>query len=303
MLWIASSCRWPRVHNAALATGLCILGLSLGEAARSGDAAAGPCAGPDLARYTARSFATEEGTRRRCALLQDIERDDTPVPPALRDKILHELTNRFSVEIDFTGVVRLPRRSVDYLLKYMPETAALVSLYSGKEYAATQVDGAPRPERFFVTDNDTFAASFTYLRSGTSPELSEYLFFEDGRAKVLFWTVWGNSFIHYDLERAGGGSSRYDIRIHVFTQSRLLRAILKSGLFRHFARSMFKDILKDVETAVHEFAEDDSAEETLPPYFVLGLKDALNPGPDELRRPGASPHDSSSLLHRSGQAD
>lgn len=296
MSCIDSASRWSRIQHTALAVGLCILGLPVSEPAHSGDSQVGVCPVPGLARYSSRSFATEQGVRRRCALLQNIERDGTPLPSNLRGKILHELTNRYAVEINFIGVVGVSHRVVDYLLRYMPETAALVSVYSGKEYAATQVDGAPGPRRFFVTDNDAFAASFTYLRSNTSRDLSEYVFFENGRAEVLLWTVWGNSFIHYDLEPATVESSRYDIRIQVFTESRLLRAILRSGLFRRYARSMFKDILDDVESAVHGFAGDPAPNDALPPYFVTGLRNALHPKPSEFRPPGPSPHDSSSVF-------
>ena len=296
MFWIDSASRWSRIRHTALAVGLCVLGLSVSEPARSGVSQPGACPVPGLARYSSRSVATEQGVRRRCALLQNIERDGTPLPPNLRGKILHELTNRFAVELDFTGVVGVSHRAADYLLRYMPETAALVSVYSGKEYAATQVEGSPGPRRFFVTGNDAFAASFTYLRSSTSRALSEYVFFETGRAKVLLWTVWGNSFIHYDLEPASVESSRYDIRIHVFTESRILRAVLSSGLFRHYARSMFKNILDDVESAVHGFAGDSAPDEALPPYFVTGLRNALHPKPRDSRTPGSSPHDSSSLF-------
>lgn len=265
------------IHRAALAIGLCILGMPAGTFAQSDAAQAAACPGPGLSRYASRSYATETGVRRRCSLLRDIERGGALASPALRQQVLKELSHRYAVEIDFTGVVGLPRQVVDYLLEYMPETAFLVSTYSGKEYAATQVDGAEGPERFFVTDNDSFAAGFTYLLSHTPSDASEYIFFESGRAKVLLWSVWGNSFVRYDLRREGDKASRYDIKIQVFTESRLLRAVLGSGLFRYFARSMFDDVLSDIESAMHEFAADSSPGELLPPYFVTALKKRLQP--------------------------
>lgn len=231
---------------------------------------------PELSRYASRSYATEGGIRRRCSLLRNIERDKELAPPGLREQVIEELSNRFAVEIEFTGGVGLPPRVVDYLLEYMPETAALVSAYSGKEYTATQVEANGGPGRFFVTDNDTFAAGFTYLLTRTSSDASEYMFFENGRATVLFWSVWGNSFVHYELHGDGENASRYDITIHVFTDSRLLRVILGSGLFRHFARSMFRDVLADIENAVHDFAVDTEPAELLPPYFVTALKRRLH---------------------------
>ena len=212
-------------------------------------------------------------------MLADIERGGEPLPADLRARVLKELVNRYAVEIDFAGAVDLPRRAVDYLLGHMPEAADLARTYSHKEYTATQSDPPQGPREFFVTDNRTFAADFTYLMSRKSPGVSEHMFLESGRTKVLFWTVWGNAFVHYELREDGGQASRYDMNIHVFTNSRLLRVLLGSGLFRHFAKSMLEDVVQDVESAVHEFDADSNPDRILPPYFVEDLKRGLRTEP------------------------
>jgi hypothetical protein len=254
-------------------------GVSVGEAAEPDNAGGGTCRNPALARYASQPYATASGIRRRCRLLEDIERHAQPLPAELRERVSRELANRYAVEVDFAGAVDIPRRAVDYLLQHMPEAADLTRMYSRKEYTATQSDPPYGPGRFFVTDNSSFAADFTYLLSSRSAAVSEYMFFETGRAKVLFWMVWGNSFIHYELRQDGDEASRYDIRIHVFTESRLLRVLLGSGLFHHFASLMFKDVVRDVESAVHRFDADPRSGEILPPYFVQGLKTALHAEP------------------------
>jgi hypothetical protein len=251
-----------------------VLGLLVNEAAVS-RTAADAC--PGLSPYTNRSHATEKGARQRCSLLENIERDGDIAPKELRENVVKELANRFAVEIEFSGEVGLPRRAVDYLLENMPETAVLVSAYSGKDYRATQTDTPQWPEQFFVTNNDTFAASFTYLYSRPTTGVSEHMFFESGFAKVFFWRVWGNSFIHYRLRPAGESSARYDFTVYVFTDSRLLRVVLESGPFRYFAHRMFKSILEDIQATVREFAIDPEPAEVLPPYYVSGLKMRLRP--------------------------
>lgn len=273
---------------------LLILGLPLGEPAHSRvgqevgqkigqeigqeiDPEAG-CAG--LSRYTSQSYATDKGASRRCDLLTAIEHDGESLPGALRVRVLNELSNRFMLRIDFSGHVGLSRQAVDYLLDNMPEAAALVSAYSNKDYRATETDAPGYRDRFFVTNNETFAARFTYLATRPHPDASEHIFFESGFAKVLFWRVWGNSFIHYHLREIDEASSRYDIEVHVFTDSRLLRSVLSSSPFRYFATSMFDGILGDIEAAVQAFATDSNPGDTLPPYFVMGLKKRLQDSSD-----------------------
>jgi len=234
-----------------------------------------PCGAPGLEGYLSKEYATENGVRRRCDLLRRMADGMEPLPGSVLDTIRSELARRFAVTIDFTGSVELPGRVVDYLLENMPETAALVTAYTGKEYRATQVDATPGPAGFFVTDNKSFAADFTYLRSRVSNQVSQHMLLESGYAKVIFWRVWGSSFISYELDKSDASNPRYDIRVEVFTNSRLLRAVLKSGLFRYFAGNMFDDILNDIQSGVRAFAEDPDAERTLPPYFVSGLRDRL----------------------------
>lgn len=272
--------RPPVTRLALSAAGMFIFGLITSQ---SGQAAApgGDCPGLDL--YTSQPYATDKGQRRRCELLQEIESRGRVASQPLREKLLEELANRFAIELDFSGDVALPGRVVDYLLDNMPETAALVSAYSDKEYRATQTDAPPGPESFFVTNSRSFAAHFTFLSSRRLPGISEHIFFESGHADVLFWRVWGNSFVRYSLRKIGGDSARYDIKIHVFTDSRLLRTVLRSRLFAYFANRMFKSILSDIESAVHRFADDSSPGEHLPAYFVAGLKTRLEPGSSPLR--------------------
>jgi len=258
---------------------LFILGLPVSEPVHSRVGQAPGCPGPDLHGYISQSYATDRGATRRCGLLADIERYGALEPGDLRVQILDELSKRFAIRIEFKGEVGLPRRAVDYLLHNMPEAAALVSVYSGKDYRATETNIARSRDRFFVTNNDTFAARFTFLRSREGPHDSEHMFFESGFAKVLFWRVWGNSFIDYRLSGTGASTSRYDIDVHVFTGSRLLRTVLNTGLFRYFAQSMFDGILDDIESAVGEFSADSNPGESLPPYFVMGLKNRLQPAP------------------------
>lgn len=265
--------RRPGIRHCTSAAGVLILGLIVNGAVHSGTTPGGGC--PGLAQYTAKPYATAKGERRRCDLLREIEGDGEVASEPLRARVLQELANRFAVEMDFTGSVALPGRAVDYLLENMPETAALVSAYADKEYQATQTDGTPGPKSFFVTNGASFAARFTFLSSRTSPDVSEHMFFESGHADVLFWRVWGSSFVRYHLHKDGDKSARYDIRVHVFTDSRLLRAVLGSRLFRYFADRMFKGILNDIESAVRRFAGDSDPREQLPSYFVTGLNARL----------------------------
>ena len=251
------------------------LALSSSNAAFSHVGRFGACPESSLIPYTALPFATERGIGRRCSLLRLIEDRGQPIPDPLRGQVLKELTNRYAIEIDYTGVVSLPGDVIDYLLENIRETAMLVSFYSGNEYQATQIDPWHGSRKFVATNNDTFFAGFTYLYSGTSLDSSEHMFFESGYARVLFWRIWGNSLIRYTLHKNGDGTSSYDIRVFVFTESRLLRAILSSRLFLRFSREMFEDILRDIESATHRFSVAPNPEDHLPARFARELKTRL----------------------------
>lgn len=241
----------------------------------------GVCIGVE--RYIAQSYATERGTHRRCDLLARIENPAGIASHPMHERVREELANRYAVDIRFTGSVALPGRAIDYLLENITETAALVSAYTNKDYMATQADATPGPKSFFVTNSDSFAADFTYLSSRVSPVISEHLFFESGNARVLLWRIWGNAFVHYHLDKnVHEDDAAYDITVHVFTNSRMLRTILKSGLFQYFADRMFKGILEDVESAVRRFAADANPGEHLPHYYVSGLRSRLDPQPEAL---------------------
>ncbi len=263
----------------AVAAAAVLLSIALAAAGsiRADTPVDGVCA--ELGRYTSKPYATRKGLQRRCDLLKEMSNDGRLDPPSLREKVLDELSNRFAVEMDFDGVVALPGRVVDYLLENMPETAALVSHYTGKEYQATQSGSVPGPASFFVTNTTSFAADFVFLVSRETPTASEHVFFESGHARVLLWRIWGNAFVHYNLQKNGDENARYDIAVHVFTNSRLLRTILGSGLFRYFADRMFRGILGDIESAVAAFVDDPDPGIHLPPYFVTGLKSSLEQGP------------------------
>lgn len=255
------------------AAGLFVVCLAAGGSTHSAAVRGDGCR--DLGHYTSQSYATEEGLERRCSLLREVETRGRLTPTSLRERLLEELSNRFAVELDFSGEVELSGWVVDYLLENMPETAALVSTYTDNEYRATQADETPGPASFFVTNTTSFAADFIYLSSLTTPSISRHMFFESGHARVLLWRVWGNSIVRYNLRKRGPDNARYDIRIHVFTDSRVLRTVLESGLFRYFADRMFRGILGDIETAVRRFTDDANPREHLPPYFVTGLNARL----------------------------
>lgn len=264
----------PRTRSrlAAPAAGLFVIGLIAHGTVQAADVPDG-CSG--LTAYLSKPYATDKGARRRCELLREIESEDALASHPLRERMLKELSNRYRVRMKFSGDVDLPGRAVDYLLENMPETAALVSAYTNEDYRATQADATPGPKSFFVTNNDSFAAEFTFLFSRISPAASRHMFFESGHARVLLWKIWGNSFVRYGLVKSGDESADYDIEIHVFTSSRVLRTVLGSGLFGYFAERMFNGILSDIESAVHRFAEDPNPGEHLPPYFAAGLTNRL----------------------------
>lgn len=270
---MTSSGPWTVARSIMPAAVLLSVALAAAGSVRADTPVDGVCTG--LARYTSKPYATDKGLQRRCALLEVMSSGGRLDAPSLREKILGELSNRFAVEMDFDGAVALPGRAVDYLLENMPETAALVSRYTGKEYQATQSGSVPGPESFFVTNTTSFAADFVFLVSRETPTASEHVFFESGHARVLLWRIWGNSFVHYKLRKNGDDNARYDITVHVFTNSRLLRTVLGSGLFRYFADRMFRGILSDIESAVAAFVDDPEPGVHLPPYFVTALKSRL----------------------------
>jgi len=246
------------------------------DARPAGDAATpGGCDLEEVAAYAAAAYATADGMALRCELWQRIRSAADVLPPVLHERMKRESTKRFTTVLDFQGRVDVSRPVVDYLLENVSRTAVLVSAYSERRYSATQLESGRSARRFTVTDGERFAAGFSYLWTRMSAAASEHMFFETGRARVLWWTIWGNAFVHYRLEKEDDRSSRYDIRIRVFTESRVLRAILGSRLFRHFAGRMFDGILEDIEHAVRAFEGDPRPPAGLPARYRAGLLERL----------------------------
>lgn len=173
--------------------------------------------------------------------------------------------------LQIRGEAALSKATLEYLFEQFPQTAELVNLYSDSDYKVVYT----RPDRtqFYATNNRSMQATVDIIDRPGPGDDNNYLLFENGHAKIMFWRFSGKSVVELALTEKGDQSA-YKINIYLFSSSRVFHAFFESALFSYLMRSMFKKIVGDVVDATRQFTKA-KATAPLDPVFAAGLRQHL----------------------------
>lgn len=208
----------------------------------------------------------------RCRLLDELERRGLPRHGPATANILTELGRRYSTVVELAGEAPLPTPVLDYLLQELPDTARLVNHFGDSDYEV--IFTHPDRSSFFATNNRSMQADFSYIDRRDTASGSNHLLFESGKSKLLLWKFAGSALLELGLEQAEG-ATKYNMNIHIFSDSRGFHLFFKSALFKGLMQSMFKRILNNIVSAVRQFEVSHEVFPTENPDFARILAERL----------------------------
>lgn len=208
-------------------------------------------------------------TDSRCALLLRLMDRGLDLTDDTGRQILGEFARTHATVLELDGHALLPAPALGFLLQELPDAARMINFYNNTRY---QVAWLNRDRsRFFATNNRSMQANFKRFQTRTSGGISDYLLFESGKTRLLLWQLTGKTVISIHLE-SQGQTTRYNIRIHIFTDSPGFHSFFESGLFRYLARTIVRGIIEDMTGAANKLAESKDTLPTLSPGFAEGLR-------------------------------
>lgn len=162
----------------------------------------------------------------------------------------------------------MPKPALQYLFKEFPDTAELVNFYNKTKYHVEYTN--PQRSQFFATNNRSMRAIVDIVDKRETTPASNYLLFEDGEAKLLFWRFNGKTIIEINLDEFGQ-DTKYDIKVHIFTSSRAFHFFFESALFGYLIKSLFNRILGDIVDATQKLTKSHDVFPTGNPSFIEDL--------------------------------
>jgi hypothetical protein len=201
----------------------------------------------------------------RCALLVRLVAGGLDPGDDTGRHVLTELARPYATVLELTGDALLPAPALDFLLEELPDTARMINFYKNTRYEVAWL--SQDRSRFIATNNRTMQATFKRFQTPTADRASDYLLFESGTARLLFWQLNGNTIVDFHLEPRER-ATRYSIKIHIFTDSPGFHSFFESGLFRYLARAIVQGIIGDMVEAANKLAESKDAFPVLSPTFI-----------------------------------
>ena len=205
----------------------------------------------------------------RCALLARLVAGGLDPGDDTGRQVLTELARPYVTVLQLTGDALLPAPALDFLLVELPDTARVINFYKNTRYEVAWL--SQDRSRFMATNNRTMQATFKRFQTPTADRASDYLLFESGTARLLFWQLNGNTVVDFHLEPRER-ATRYSIKIHIFTDSPGFHSFFESGLFRYLARMMVQGIIGDMVESANKLAESRDTLPALSPVFVKNLQ-------------------------------
>ena len=208
----------------------------------------------------------------RCELIRQLRARGLSLSSPTGVKIHEEILRPFETVLHLQGETPLSKPALRYLFEEFPDTARLVNFYKKTNYDVVYTN--PQRSQFFATNNRNMRATVHIIDKRETIPASNYLLFEDGEAKLLFWRFNGRSLIELNLDQFGQ-DTKYDINIHIFTSSRAFHFFFESALFKYLIKSMFKRILGDMVDATEQLANSNDDPPTDNPNFTEDLLSRL----------------------------
>lgn len=246
----------------ALAGAAALLVLTVASSAdRDGVAA---CPGSGISVYV----RADEGDY-RCELAKRFVAHAADLSSDAAANVLVELRRPYATRLQLAGTVGLRRESIHLLLDELPETARLINLYEDTRYEVRYLDDTRR--EFFATNHRNMSAVFHQFDTEYTENTSQYLMFETGDAKFLFWRFKGSAIVELGLVETDA-ETEFLAALHIFTDSKRYHALFESGLFRYIVRRVVTRIINDIDAAANSLVESGHEASSLTPAFVSGLR-------------------------------
>lgn len=215
---------------------------------------------------------SSDGFDYRCGLVHQLRARGLSWSSPTGREILGELSRPFQTVLHLQGETPLPKPALEYLFDEFPDTAQLVNKYSKTNYQVVYTN--PQRSQFFATNNRNMRAIVDIVDACETIPSANYVLFEDGEAKLMFWRFSGKSIIELNLNTFGR-NTKYDIKVHIFTSSRTFHFFFESALFRYLIKSLFNRILGDMVSATQQLVDSNDAFPTDNPNFVEDLLSRL----------------------------
>ncbi len=259
---------WPGVRKILICSALGITvslpQFTLTAASESTSAERDPCPQIEPSVYK----GSAGGRAYRCALLEQLTARGLDLSSPVGQQILSELYRPHDTLLEFDGEAALPQPAVLYLFEEFPQTAQLLNFYNGSNYQVAYT----RPDRaqFFATNSRNMQATVDVIYRAAMENGNNYILFENGQAKLMLWHFAGKSIVELNLLKYKE-QTKYEVRIHLFSNSGVFHAFFESPLFAYLVKSIFKKIAGDIVRAVEQFAEAKDAPAVLDSSFTTSL--------------------------------
>ena len=232
--------------------------------------------------------AEQEYERRfRCDLLTLLVGRGLALSSPVGQQIIDELRRPYATVLEINGEAALPKSALVYMFQEFPHAARLVNLYSETRSKSGQGNDPldtksnyeiiyTRADRsqFFATNNRNMQATVDVIDRFESKASNNYLLFENGQAKLMFWRFAGKSLV--DLSLIGHGEqTMYKVKIHLFSNSRVYHAFFESAVFSYLMRSLLRKIVGNLVAAARFLADSSEPPDALDADFVAELRRLL----------------------------
>ena len=210
----------------------------------------------------------EDGLLYRCTLLDQLKARGLALTSPVGQQIVSEMLRAYDTVIELNGKAALPKPAVVYLFEEFPHTAQLTNFFKNSNYQVryTRHDRS----QFFATNNRNMWATVDIIDRTESVSSNNYLLFENGQAKWMFWRFTGKSIVELNLIEQDN-QTKYEVKIHLFSNSGVFHAFFESPLFAYLMRAVFKKIVGDIVDATLMFREIKAVPPTLDSDFSAEL--------------------------------
>lgn len=218
--------------------------------------------------HAAGHTGSSDGFAYRCELIHQLKTRGLSMSSPMGRQILGELLRPWQTVLHLHGEAPLPKSALQYLFQESPDTARLVNFFARTDYRVVYTN--PQRSQFFATNNRNMKATVDIIDRLETKPTSNYLMFENGEAKLMFWRFAGKSIVELNLKEFAQ-QTKYDLKIHIFTNSRTFHFFFESALFRHLMTSMLKRVLRDIVSATQQLVDTNGVFPTINPDFVDDL--------------------------------
>ena len=118
-------------------------------------------------------------------------------------------------------------------------------------------------------------ATFRQFLTRVDGNESDYLLFESGEARLLFWRFRGSTILEIDLIPQAQATD-YQIMIHIFSDSSGYHSFFESALFKYLIRNLVFGVVDKISRSAAELSDTTGLVQPLREDFVQTVRRQLN---------------------------